>query len=140
MHPILFLTSEEMAFFDALPEEVRHGWHVAEEEGTAYETADQITANLEKMQLPNTPEMREFQDKLARMTSPDPALMESLPEAASIELLSAIGACGICALIEDMFHSKHVSREMLSTIAFLGSVRHRILLHNSVELTSSSSR
>lgn len=136
MHPTLFLTLEESALFAKLSEDLRHGWHMADETSGAYESQDELEKRFAGLSLGDSPDDRAFAEVLIRSLekgSLDAHVIDAIPQEYLIKFLHAIGACGICALIETALMSKHVTREMLTSIALLSGVRHRLLLQNAME-------
>lgn len=102
---------------------------MTEETSDAYETDQQLKESMSHLDYGNSPAVAAFAQKLSHGAS-SPAIWEDLPEEILPQFLHAIGACGICALIEISLKSGKVDADGMKGIAALSIIRHNVLLRN----------
>lgn len=128
----LYLTVAELKLFKTLPASLQQSWseNVTEETSDAFETEEELKRRMSKANS----EVKQFTEKLAEgmrsPAGPSAALWTNLPEDVLPQFLNAIGACGICMLIEISMKSGKVNADGMKGIAALSIIRHNILLRN----------
>ncbi len=130
----LYLTPAEQKLFQKLPAELRKGWKVTEETGTAWETDEQMAERVRyvrkeletKTQLNLQQMFIKFQTKGFEALGSDDFPPEALPY-----VLYLIGAVGLTKLIHDIIQHAE-SQDDWSALELCCSARHRLLHSNEV--------
>ncbi len=125
----LYLTPDEQKIFSTLPANLREGWAVETEAGTAYEDDDvlRIRATMFRSPLPKLKDIaiNAIRDKAL----PDPSFLETIPEGILPELYYTIGARGVLHIIGSLL-PKAATDDDIGGLAGLTVIRHDILATN----------
>jgi hypothetical protein len=137
---ILYLTATERSAFDALPTTMRETWSafVQVENGTAYETSQELEERLKTMPLKRFPKVAAYAQRawLALQSGQDlEPLGHDLPQESLPVLLHVMGATGISKLIEHLLSDVKVAND-LQAIARFSDVRHMLLKTNDIIRTA----
>lgn len=129
-HTTLYLTAAESAVFSSLPETLREGWTVEDENGTAYEDADVLKVRAGMARFDAFPDLRDFVQKAVRGEKIDPQTIKDIPQDALPELFFTIGAVGVTHMIRELLSAcaddedvegvvglSHIRRDILNTNA-----------------------
>lgn len=135
MRTFLYLRSNEIALFNALPASVRAEWEdkVVEETADTFETSQELEVRVARYS--KNPKLAPFLDEAnARLAKGEDLgrVLADMPERTLKVFIDAIGNCGICALIEIALLSGKVDSDALVGIAHLSGIRHQHMMHSSV--------
>lgn len=126
----LLLTQEEAEAFSRLSADLREGWTVEPESGTAFEHPKQIQMRMHMSSLKKYPFFRSFAEKLdAQDTADMYAMIGDIPEECYAEMFFVIGARGLTYMMRSLLTSATTDDE-LKAIAAWSQIRHDILSAN----------
>ncbi|MDD3896957.1 MAG: hypothetical protein PHU04_03910 [Candidatus Peribacteraceae bacterium] len=139
MHNALSLTADEQKLFDALPDGLKEGWVITEEQGTYSDTPRHRMMRMQLMHL-HDPKMQEFLGK-AKATEGDEKALAALVARTDLsdvsdgdlaELFFVLGPAPLSALILSLLRAVK-SDEDIDDLASLTLIRNSLLsaLHHS---------
>lgn len=124
----LHLTADEQKIFGALDAPLREGWEVKTEEGTAYETPEELYVRSTIARFEMYPDLEKFITSI-REGNFDTPIPTDLSEPALQELCFTIGARGVSSLMAVLLPRVQNDDDILSLASF-SQVRHDILKTN----------
>ena len=131
----LYLTAHEKELIQSLPAELQVSFELEELE--AYETEEQLDIRMTMLAERDHLTLHEFLDgfrsAMEQEAEIDLSFMQRFPNALIPELLFAMGAIGISAIIECVLPDAQTERH-IEGVAALSSFRHRILEANAAAL------
>lgn len=132
---ILYLRQNEMAMFQKLNASLRKKWSdkIVEETGTDFETREEL--DLRVARYAKNPTLAKYLSEASgRLAAGEDCgrVLGSMPEKAMRVFLDAIGASGMCALIEMALLSGRMDDAAMQGIVHLSAMRHQQLLHKTV--------
>lgn len=128
----LYLTNTERQLYDKLPADLKKAWggEVSEEQGTAWETEEELDARIVTFAEEAAPEVREiartFRQKIVRKEM-DNWSADEIPASLLPTLLFVMGARGLSAMISGALQSSDFALDVLSA---LSEARHMLLKNN----------
>ncbi|MFA5800023.1 MAG: hypothetical protein WC840_03635 [Candidatus Peribacteraceae bacterium] len=125
----LYLTAEEKKLFDALPETLREGWKVVEEERGTYESDDELLLRRKMASFKDFPQVTMLVDRLQKGDKPETLSLEGIPESILSELCFTIGARGLSVLTGRLLLDAKTDADMEGLVG-LSQFRHEMLLTN----------
>jgi hypothetical protein len=130
-HP-LYLTADEKALFEKLPTDVKEGWPVEEEKGTAYETDDELRMRL-LMLKEEQPKHQALLEKLAdgsvKTMEQAGQFLESLPPNFLFTIFFTLGARGMSKMLAAFLENVKSDAD-LDGISQITYIRHALLESN----------
>lgn len=126
----LLLTQEEAAAFDLLPADLREGWTVESETGTAFEHPRQLQMRMHMSSMKKYPFFVALAEKINAQENVDTDLMlRDLPDEYLAEMFFVIGARGLTYMMRSLLTSATTDDE-LKAVAAWSHIRHDILSAN----------
>ena len=125
----LLLTPVEKKLFDALSEDVKEGWEVVEETGTAYETPRQLQMRYHIASFRRVDAVKKLVEKIHAGEKVDTLSLDGIPDDLLPELYYTIGAHGLQFLMEQLLQNISTDDD-LQTLSGLSTLRHELLATN----------
>jgi len=124
----LRLTDSEQKIFDKLSASLREGWKVEREDGTVYETAEELAVRAAMARFDLHPELQKFVEGI-RNGNFDQEIPSDLSEDALQELCFTIGAAGVTALMAILLPRIQTDDD-ITALASFSQIRRDILKTN----------
>lgn len=124
----LYLTKEEAKVFASFSEELREGWTVAEEKGTAYESPDVLKMRAEMSRLGKHAELQPLFEALQK-GSWEAITLPKVSDTVLLEFFFTIGAQGMTAFIRSLL-PRIRNDEDVEGVVHLSELRHTMLQTN----------
>ena len=130
MSSTLYLTVDEQKHvWPKLPTALQGAWkkNVKTEEGTAFETADELLAKWQALEVTDPKPLHTMLERAAESEADG---FSSLPSGDLSLLLHAFGASGLSAIIEATLQEEGLSDRDFAGLAFLSAIRRDLLKEN----------
>jgi hypothetical protein len=125
----LYLTKTEQDLFAKLPQELKEGWKVEVENGTAYESDAVIAMRRRMASFEEFPHVQVLVDRVQKGEQLESLTLKDVPETVLPELCFTIGARGLSVLMGALLKEVK-SDEDIEGLSGLSVLRHEMLLSN----------